>query len=751
MKEKILKLVILCISLLLSSSLLSKHSDDFLYGAYAYLRNSDKVDYAYRKNTINLMKILGYNATIIGTQKGDPDLPGLLKDIDAAQIDAWINDWGWDKNPESELHYASYPLSTSSYFRFEAEFSSEKDVRIGDGMDNQYWYAARSEKNLYRTGKEDMAPDASYSYVWKAKKGEDQPGHIFTDLRYRWQNKNGAYVRFGSEFILYQTNPPDYPDDYIWIKFRFKVSNLQPDISTTAPLLRFYVTGYEYYETGFSSQMKTLNHWIDNQERSETIFSVQDYYLNRRGNEFLELEIKIPYKDLIEANLLTADIDHNPSTPESREFLRLVNLNPRVYWYGNCDVELDYVEIEDQLHYEISHNKDFWEDRILKRMYNIISQGEGNVKGFYTFDEPYQGQFNSFKILQEIAAQEDIPIFTAVYDYQVNNITLNKEQRIYYNHIDAFHKIAQPQIIVPDIYPLKPDLKWIPDNTEQSRFIQYILDHKVLSVYQDCMEYRDKKEGRKFYPIVQVLGRWTLYQGQEQWVDWIQPPTAAQKVLLYLPLCYKPDGILHYRLDSFQDIKGYGVRSMAYSSAQISDNPFPVPDSITWRAVISSNPRIKHYGKLIKDLKWLNSDCIGTSRSKFKKAGKDNPIQYIQIQEQGIGDYEGYIQCTTYLDKEENLWIMVVNRRANFFYPGIITEPQFVPPEEFDIYFPEATPQKLLLIFKDKENKKDSHNYALYDPYDDKFYSYKEGRIEIELPAGEGRLLKLVNTISTEP
>ncbi|HQM79730.1 MAG TPA: hypothetical protein P5542_07700, partial [Candidatus Syntrophosphaera sp.] len=83
MKEKILKLVILCISLLLSSSLLSKHSDDFLYGAYAYLRNSDKVDYAYRKNTINLMKILGYNATIIGTQKGDPDLPGLLKDIDA--------------------------------------------------------------------------------------------------------------------------------------------------------------------------------------------------------------------------------------------------------------------------------------------------------------------------------------------------------------------------------------------------------------------------------------------------------------------------------------------------------------------------------------------------------------------------------------------------------------------------------------------------------------------------------------------
>jgi hypothetical protein len=147
-------------------------------------------------------------------------------------------------------------------------------------------------------------------------------------------------------------------------------------------------------------------------------------------------------------------------------------------------------------------------------------------------------------------------------------------------------------------------------------------------------------------------------------------------------------------------------------------------------------------------LKWLNSDCIGTSRSKFKKAGKDNPIQYIQVQEQGIGEYEGYIQCATYLDKEENLWLMVVNRRANFFLPGIITEPQFVPPEEFDIYFPEAPPQKLLLTFKDSGRKNPYQNYAFYDPYEDKFYPYYNGNIEIELPAGEGKLLKLVNRTS---
>lgn len=750
MKEKKLSLFTLCLLLLMLPSLYAKYSDEFPYGIYANLRNGDKVDYPSRYATINLMKTLGYNATIMGTQKGDPDLPGLLKDLDNSQIDAWVLDWGWDKDPESDLHYASYPLSASSYFRFEAEFSSEKDVRIGDGMDNQYWYAAQSEKNLYRTGKEDMAPDASYGYVWKAEKEKDQPGHIFTDLRYRWQNRNGFYVRFGSEFLLYQTNPPDYPDDYIWVKFRFRISNLQPGISSNTPLLRFYVTGFELYGTGFSSQMKILNHWIDNQQRSETIFTVHDYLLNRKGNEFLELELKIPYKDLIDANLLTADVDHNPATPDSREFLRLVNLNPRVYWYGNCDVELDYVEIEDELHHKISHDKNYWQDKILQRMYNVISQGEGNVKGFYTFDEPYQGQFDSFKLMQEIASQEDIPVFTAVYDFQVTNITLNKEQGIYYDHIDAFSKIAQPQIIAPDIYPLKPDLIWNAPEGEKGKFIQYILDQKLLSVYQDCMEYRDKKEGRKFYPIVQVLGKWTLYQGQEQWVDWIQPTTAAQKVLLYLPLCFKPDGIFHYCLRSYQDIKGYGQRSIAFSRVGMPDYPLLVPDPITWKAVSLSNPRIKAYGVIIRDLNWQNSECIGTSRKKFKKAEKDNPIQYIQVQKQGIGEYEGYIQCTTYLDKEENLWLMIVNRRANFFLPGIITEPQFVPPEEFDIYFPEAPPQKLLLTFKDSGRKNPYQNYAFYDPYDNKFYPYHNGNIEIELPAGEGRLLKLVNRTSND-
>lgn len=751
MQVKKLCLLFLGTFLLMLSPLFAKYSDDFLFGVYANLRNRDKVDYASRNTLINFIQTLGYNTTKVRTQKGDPDLSGLLKDLDNAQIDAWISDWGWDKDLESDLHYASYPLSTSSYCRFEAEFSSEKDVRIGDSMDHQYWYAATSEKNLNRTGRAEMASDASYGYVWKAEKGKDQTGHIFTDLRYRWQNRYGFYVRFGSEFILYQNNPPDFSDSYIWIKFRFKISNLQPGISANAPLLKFYVAGYELYKTGFSSQVKILNHWIDNQQSSETNFTVQDYLLNRKGNEFIELEIKIPYKDLIDANLLTADIDHNPNTADSRVFLRLVNLNPRVYWYGNCNVELDYVEIEDQLHYQISNHTEIYQEKILHRMQDIISQGAGNVRGFYTFDEPYQGQFDSHRILKEIASQENIPIFTAVYDYQVSNITLNKELGIYYNHIDAFRKTAQPQIIAPDIYPIKPDLLWIPQDGGEGKFIQDVLDHKLLSVYQECMEYRDEKEGRNFYPIVQVLGRWTLFQGQPQWVDWIQPPTAAQKVLLYLPLCFKPDGIFHYCLDSTQDRYGYGERSIVYSRAQMPNYPLPVPDSISWNAVISSNSRVKEYGKLIRELKWLNSECIGTSRSKFKKAGKNNPIQYIQVQKQGKGDYEGYIQSTSYLDEEGNLWLMVVNRRANFFYASTITEPKFVPAEEFDIYFPEAPPQKLVLTFKKQIDKDKAKNFAFYDPYDKTYYPYQDGIIEIELPAGEGRLLKLVNSYSAKP
>ena len=76
MKEKKLSLFTLCLLLLMLPSLYAKYSDEFPYGIYANLRNGDKVDYPSRYATINLMKTLGYNATIMGTQKGDPDLPG---------------------------------------------------------------------------------------------------------------------------------------------------------------------------------------------------------------------------------------------------------------------------------------------------------------------------------------------------------------------------------------------------------------------------------------------------------------------------------------------------------------------------------------------------------------------------------------------------------------------------------------------------------------------------------------------------
>jgi len=49
---------------------------------------------------------------------------------------------------------------------------------------------------------------------------------------------------------------------------------------------------------------------------------------------------------------------------------------------------------------------------------------------------------------------------------------------------------------------------------------------------------------REFIPIPQSFGDWN----GRQWSSWMLPPLATQKALLFLPLCYAPDGLVYYQL-----------------------------------------------------------------------------------------------------------------------------------------------------------------------------------------------------------
>jgi len=597
--------------LLLSLGLLSlatfypmtaKHSDGFALGVYSSLSNSTQESRIIRESLCRKMQTLGYNATMMNTNNNDPDLVSLLGEMDRYGLDAVLNDFSFGKPQKNEFRFSTHRLSISNYLRFEAEFSGEDDVKPGDGLDNQFWYAIRSEKNMSRVGKAVNTAGVSYDWAWQAKADKDDKGYVFTDLRYRWPNRNGAYIRFGADFLMDQNDRDRSAEEYIWVKYRFKITKVQKGLSDNEPLLRFNLVGYELSGSGFSSKAKTLNHVGKEGEVLETFYRVSDHIKSKSSGDFIDLELKVTYANLLEEGLLTRDHDLNPSTPDSGSRLRLVNLNSRVYWYGNCDVLLDYVEIEDQIHHDLTTDREFWSDGITRRIKSVIAQSGGNLKALYTIDEPYRGHFDSFHILQEIAAQSGIGVMTAIYEQERNNIILDKENNVLYSHVDAFRKIAKPRIISPDVYPMSPKLTWDLAGREKGNFIQDVLDEELLKVYRECKQYRDYEADRSFFPIVQVLGNWVKIKGHEQWQSWIKPPLAMQKTLLYLPLCFGPDGIFHYSLRVTQNSDGYGYRGITYSKQGTNEYPYPVNDPVSWTAVMSSNHRVLEYGRILKRL-----------------------------------------------------------------------------------------------------------------------------------------------------
>ncbi|MBP7204896.1 MAG: hypothetical protein KBA54_00095 [Candidatus Cloacimonetes bacterium] len=736
--------LILTVLLLCQGVLAAKHSDQFLLGVYSSLTNGSKDDILIQKALCRDMQTLGYNASLMNTNSADKELPRLLSLMDEFGLDSILLDFGWDPSLDNEQRFATYPLSISNYMKFEAEFSSEEEVKKGDGVDSQFWYAARNMPQQPRAGRPVEIPEMSYGWGWEATSRVDKEGYLFTDLRYRWPNPNGAYVRFGDEFTLNRANPSSLQDESVWVNYRFKINSVVVGLLPDQPLLRFYVAGFELSGDGFSQQAKIVSHLNKDSKNPETIYRAQDHANSPSPDGFMDIQLKIPYAELIAAKLLTADTDLDPGTPDSRNRLRLINFNPRVYWYGNCDVQLDYVEVEDQAHHDLRTNHDWWAERIVGRMRRVISQASGNLRAFYTWDEPQLGQFDSFRLLQDMAAKAGTKLMTAVFDYQRNRYALEPNKGVRYDHVDAFLKLANPRIISPDIYPITPEIGWNTDGSAGNSFIQNVLDDKMLRVYRNCKLYRNKEQGREFLPIVQVLGNWMNKGGTDQWVSWIQPPTATQKALLYLPLCYGPDGIIHYSLRKVQSPEGYGHRVISYSRQGSPNYPYPERDPIAWPAVESSNSRVKQYGSLIRDLTWLEAESVGIKKFRGKAWHKTAQLSYIRVKQSRNGDYEGYVQCGYYQDNAGNPWFMVVNRRGNYFRPGAISNPSQVPAEQFGSYFPEAEPQTLVFKFDSKAVRKYGRKLALHDPVENILYVGNKGLIEISIPAGEGRLLRLV-------
>jgi hypothetical protein len=693
---------------------------------------------------------MGYNSCLIETDVKDNDLSGLLSLLDKYQIDAWVSDRGFNANPDSEYRYSIYPITTSSFLRLEAEYADEKDVNAGDSKQSRYWYSARSDSYHTRVGRAKPDKNASNGNVWMATRRKDQEGFIYTDLRYRWPNRNGDYVRVGYELHLYQKNPPTYEGDYLWLKYRFQIANIKPDLNHNEPLLSFQCAGYELFPGRFA-RVATLVDMIDGKNKQDKIvFSYGDLLNTSTKDGYIEFELRVAYQDLIKANLLTSDLDNDPNTAPSPSLMKISSLSPIMYWYGNCDISLDYIEIRDQINHELHYESDMWQPGIVGRAKNVIQQGSGNVLGFYSFDEPFQGQFDSYSKVHNLLRQENISMFSATYDYQHRNIVVDPKQPQYYDHLSAFQEEVQPLIIAPDIYPITPEVKFNleTDSKNNDMFIQKVIDDKMLKIYHAGKKYTLADKNRRFYPIVQVFGRWAKGSEKDYWTSWVLPPYATQKALLLLPLCFGADGVLHYRFQSFQTADGYGDYVSLNASQKGKQYEIPVELPLTLDAIIDTNHKVSTYGKYIKQMQWLDSKTIMPTQSKAIQVMPSKTfINEAFVLNDDDAPYEGYVQCGYYLDESDNPSLMLVNRRGNYFSPLNLVNEANAPVSLYETCYPQASPQTIVIKLSKASVRRFGNYPGFFDPADSVVYSPKERVVSLAMDAGDGKLLQMIGTL----
>ena len=743
----------------------------FPLGTYSYLGNKEHV-YDNRDEFTDYMQDLGYNTNIIEIFSPGSAAYSSYDDLYVKLSDKGIKAIVMDKR--SNEAYSSYGLSTGSYQRFEAEYKDGSAVGEGDNLVSKYWYRSNSDTQE-RVGQL-FIPDNRF---WLCLKDSiPDGGFAYTDLKYRWNTVGGDSIRIGKEFYIKKLNSPD-TSNYLYITYKFNISNVDSGINVSTPLLAFMPCGYPYLDGGHASAPEYLTHEGNPPNAITTYYRLEDFNNSGSLDGTVTHTIKIKYSDLLSHNLMV----------DGSSMRTLVNLNPRLYWYANCDLKLDYIEFEDQLFHDMKE-VDGSGNIVLNPVYQGgLTTGISSlfpsvytdvVSGLYTLDEPRQGQWKAYKMIQD-EVPYSLDCMTASYDWQYNKFRLygtTEPNSKYYNHIDAFRTVAQPKITMPDIYPLRPENEYVDWNSENG--LQKIIDNKVVEVYQAAKEYVSGHPDRKFYPVVQAFGYWN----KDEWSSWILPPPEMQKMLQYLPLCFDPDGIFNYRLFGYQTYSNNGnvVRrgdyAALYSSKFVTDvtklvNPTddsirfgedgesrasygaPVIHNSTYNAIKEANQKVLKYAELIKGtddlssrLVWNGSNVIGLTWNEGASFLANMHLADIIVDYVGNDtNYQGYVQCGYYLDSLGNPSFMVVNRRANYFQSTTYDSPRYVPVAQYSSCYPAFDAQTLLFGLNPDSYATYGTFPALYDSADEHIYISGDQDINVCLGAGDGKLLQMCSSL----
>jgi hypothetical protein len=722
MLNKILLTLLIMMNLI---GLTAKHSDDFILGVFTYLKHNSNDLNTY----LDHLQDAHYNCHVCDSNEVTAThLDSLYLNSDIRQLDIILRDRIWDEQNDV---YGIDNLTRANNYKYEAEYFLLGQDPVGpiEYCSSQYYYRIPRPDSVLSFQSSVYDSTASHDNAWKCEVSNDNnssPAFAAENLCWKWSN-----ISLDKEIIV-------NPQDTLYYDFVMKIENPQQDSVVPVCSLNVFVWDDPDGKGGKSPQ----KHYLDIYSKSQSNdLKVEDFF-DPSQTSYNTFVFHTPI------NSIPQNLIHNNS--------KLLNLNFEVYWHNNVDLYIDFFRVYDDIYTKLENGE--FDNNIRNRVKNLSAE---NLKFLYSKDEPNAPQFEAYRIVKNKLSSLNVDMITAV--ARISS-WMGGYTSITYNHHELFNTISESENIFFDYYPIEGkriwnSIKYI--ENEKSVFNDYFNEYiqgridRMLVYYNNVRKIAaDNKSDIPFIAIPQTYGKYFVEANKygEHWGWTMLPPTAMQKCLQYLPLCYDAGGIIGYRFTSKYNYKLPGsnpAKPTMYHRLALIDkkdnknggNPIKTNQ---YYAIQQANEKISVYGPIIKNnLTWKGVGTIETKNNEMSfDASLADDLISVSVVDDSSGYYSGYVECAVY-NKEETAenYFMLVNRRTNFS-DSTHTDNDYAVgvKEDVNAAFTEANPQIVTFIF----NK---DNYSLMDVYDDKLYNHVQdsgNMINIKIEAGDGVLLKVV-------
>ena len=570
--KKYITIILIIVSF---TGLLAKHSDNFLIGDYS--RVDDNIN-----NTnyyINAIKEAGFNTVRLKTKSWHPVPYSLdrerINQLDADGIDIVIWDNGYDVDGNThKTCYTPYMQSISNKMEFLTNYTvRDTDSPTELSGEPDWFYGFKYDPELLNSSTIEVLEEDEEEKGILCKPLSDSVSYtVFKDLYIRENMYLSTSIDSYDDQLLYPFNFTFYQGVvgdstlYLYITFKMRINRI---IENDYPICKLglkvavnnigninHEIGWDY---NLSELLEPVNPEIQGYDEEIEGFELyQDDFPEDETSDYKEFTYKLKLdRDYINNYLSNCDpapVDYDGSLIENPELSvinhRIVYMSPTLEFYCNRDTRLyvKSVEFKDQVIKNWEEPEYAVNDSIAARIDEFY---ESNIIGFDIYDEPVPAQFEAVKKLNNLLtsgdlSRSDYTFHTAITNYGRDFNNLGQT----YSLLEHFKSYTGNKILSPDPYLYGNNTaRYNNSSVSDSSHIQYITD-KISQSYKKARLIAT--DGYKFIPIVQAFGDWN--NGSEtKWERIMIPPTAQQKMLMYLPLCYDPDGIKLRVLDGFDE------------------------------------------------------------------------------------------------------------------------------------------------------------------------------------------------------